>query len=143
MNPKSQTSSFTVVMVTPIRKDANVHHLEERLRKCVKDEFRSELATSIANNRYGTKVLVTSRDGGSHEPMNTADYAALTTLSPDNARALLYATFNEVPLMVAEYIKEAEHQDGESYWDFFTTAFDLFEDFKGYCREASKIKEEE
>lgn len=132
MNPELQKSSFEVTMVTPIGRDCNVHHLMERLERVVRDEFREELATALAMETWGHDAIIFKRLGGKHEPMHTADYAELTALSPENARALLYRTFPDAPSIVTEYIREAEHQEGEEYWLQFTTLADLGDDFQLY-----------
>jgi hypothetical protein len=35
--------------------------------------------------------------------------------------------------LAMEYIAEAEHQDGEEYWDQFQDYKELAEDFDAYC----------
>ena len=35
--------------------------------------------------------------------------------------------------LVSEYIREAEHQDGESYWNNFSSLQELLDDVKRYA----------
>lgn len=50
----------------------------------------------------------------------------------DEAIAHLRATFQSYDFMVEEYIKEAEHGEGESYWDSFESLEDVVGDFELY-----------
>jgi len=43
--------------------------------------------------------------------------------------AALYAEYPGMAQEVEQYIGEAEHQDGEGYWENFETLADLFTDF--------------
>jgi hypothetical protein len=56
--------------------------------------------------------------------------------SRDNHRdeyiVYLRTMFKDNLATVEEYIREAEHQDGEEYWDNFETLEELAEDFKLY-----------
>ena len=41
-------------------------------------------------------------------------------------------TLNRKLCLVEEYVQEAEHQDGEDYWDSFGTKAELVKDFRLY-----------
>lgn len=45
---------------------------------------------------------------------------------------VLRAEFPQDGPLVEEYVGEAEHQDGEGYWDNFRTAAEVCEDFRLY-----------
>lgn len=47
-------------------------------------------------------------------------------------RKHLAKVFASYPDEVSEYVGEAEHQDGENYWNYFETLHDAVDDFVQY-----------
>jgi len=72
-----------------------------------------------------------------HHDMNTLEHPLKTSFID---AAMTVVSWKE-PLedLLAEYITEAEHQDGVSYWDQFESTLDAVEDFKRFvefCEES-------
>ena len=130
-SPPIQTSSFTITMRTLIRNDTHSKHIHERVTQAIRDEFAVETGALLSNTATPTEVL-TVESSHIHKGMATADYQHLTSLAPDRARAILIKSYGESLGIVGEYIREAEHQEGDEYWAQFNTGDELHTDFALY-----------
>jgi hypothetical protein len=123
-----QTVSVHTLMELPIQKDTHGQHVAERVRRALAKEFFEELGPEADEQIVGSVHTVRP------EGLSDADYLQKTTLRPHTARNYLHMLAGSQSILhaVVEYIQEAEHQDGDAYWNHFHTFEELEDDFDLY-----------
>lgn len=130
-SPPIQTSSFKITLRTLIQHGTHSGHIHERVISAVRAEFAAEIGALLSHTPTLTEMLV-AESTHRHSHMAVADYKHLTSLSPDHARAILVESSGESLGIVGDYIREAEHQEGDEYWAQFSTADELHTDLALY-----------
>ncbi len=135
-----QKQRLTLSIVLPLQKGTHASHVRERIEAAVRQEFANELAeTTIeaSTTEHGVQDLgVWEESLELSRPISgfTDNYIGLTPLTKESARAYLVRTFLHGHTdKVLEYIDEAEHQDGDGYWDQFHSLEQVHEDFERFC----------